>query len=194
MANGRRRRLSRSAVSATPHVDGTFHAQVVSANRCSGAIDIASGVLGILCAAFTCASDIFNSLECAGNSNHPVEFLRARDSKSKHMKPRVTVSASRTDISGRHMMTTDDSKTFSDSESDVFWTEFFPQKRISAERGTECTPDRISCCDVLDTIKKRGSDKFGPGNNQLFFGPGKSDKSQSGINKLFVGPGKSDKF
>ena len=178
MANGRRRRhLRRSAVSATPHVDGVFHAQVMSTNGCSGATDIASGVLGILCAAFVRASDIFNSLECAGNSNHPVEFLRARDSKSKHMKPRVTVSASRMDISGRHMITMDDSEMFSDLESDVFQTEFFTQKRISAERGAECTLDRISCRDILDTIEKCGSDKFGPGNDQSFVGPGKSDKS-----------------
>ena len=159
MANGCRH-LRRSAVSATPHVDGMLHVQVMSANGHCGMMDITTGVLGILCVAFTHASDIFNFLECAGNLNHLVEFLRARDSKLKHMKPCAMVSASRTDISGRHMMTTDDSETFSDSESDVYRTEFFPQKRISVERGAECTPDRIFCRDILDTIKKRESDKF----------------------------------
>jgi len=162
MANGRRRRhLRRSTVSTTPHVDGIFHVQVMSTNGCTGTIDIVSGILGILYAAFIRASDILKFLECAGNSNHPVEFLRARDTKSKHMKPRATVSASGTDVSGSHMMSTDDSETFSDSESDVFWkNRSFGQKGFCAERSAECTPDRISCRDILDTIKKRESDKF----------------------------------
>ena len=124
MANGRRRRLRRGAASTAPHVDGTFHAQVMSANGCSGATDIVSGVLGILCAAFVRASDIFNFLECAGNSNYPFESLGAHDSKSKHMT------------------STDNSETFSDSESDVFWkTRSFGQKGIRAECSAECTPD-----------------------------------------------------
>ena len=140
MANGRRR----STASATPRVDGTFHAQVVSANGCSGATDILSSILGILCAAFVRASDILKFLECAGNSNHPVEFLRARDTKPKHMKPHVTVSASGTDVSGMHMMSTDDSETFSDSDGDVFRTNrSFRQKGFRIERSAERTPDHI---------------------------------------------------
>ena len=145
MANGRRRcHLRRSAVSTTPHVDGIFHVQVMSTNRYSGTIDIASGILGILYAAFIRASDIFIRLECAGNSNHPVEFLGARDTKPKHTKPRVTVSASGTDVSGRHMMSTDNSEMFSDSDGDVFRTnKFFGQMGIRAEHGAECTPDHM---------------------------------------------------
>jgi len=126
MANGRHRCLSRSAVSTAPHVDGAFHAQVMSANGHSSATDIASGVLGVLCAAFARTSDIFNFLECAGNSNHPFESLGAHDSELKHM------------------ISTDNSETFSDSESDVFWkNRFFGQKGFRVERGAECTPDCI---------------------------------------------------
>ena len=174
MANGRRRRhLRRSALSAAPHVDGMFHAQVVSTNGCSGVMDIASGVLGVLCAAFVRASDILKFLECAGNSNHPVEFLRARDTKPKHTKPRVTVSASGTDVSGRHMMSTDDSETFSDSDGDVFRTnKFFGQMGIRAEHGAEHTPDHKFAA----TIDRTNLDPGCPG----------SDKFQSGIFRPIV--------
>ena len=160
----------------TPHVDSAFHAQVMSTNRHSGMTNIVTGVLSALCAAFVRASDIFARLECAGNSNHPVEFLGAHDTKPKHTKPRATVSASGTDVSGRHMMSTDDSETFSDSDGDIFWTnKFFGQMGIRAEHGAECTPDHMFAA----TIDRTNLDPGCPG----------SDKFQSGIfDRLFVGP------